>query len=362
MRSRTDDDLNKTDWVGRAFRISPAQGVALVAVSLGLSWTATYLLGGAGRVPPHWFYIPILIAAARFGVAGTLVTAVAAGLLAGPLVPLHVAEGTTQPLSDWVGRTGFFIGNGLIMAVVIGRLKRALGRELDVANAERDLARHKEDVMHTVSHEFLTPLTAIRGTAAFLAEPGAVPEASQPLVQGLERSAQRLESLIKVVLAAGDRLTDPRSQREERIVLHDLCHSVAVSARTPEGSRVRFEATQDAEVVVCDPELLALALQAVIDNALKFSPPSSPVQISASRLADAVQVSVRDRGPGMSETDRRHAFEPLTQKDESVTREAQGLGLGLFAARKTVELLGGRLELRPAEECGLEAVITIPQP
>jgi signal transduction histidine kinase len=361
MRRRPSNNVDETDWVGRAFRVSITQGAALVVLGLGLSWMATYLLGGSGRVPPHWFYIPILIAAARFGVAGTVVTAVAAGALAGPLVPADVAHGTVQPLSDWLGRTGFFMGNGLIMALVIGRLKRALGRELDLAKAEQELARHKEAVIQTVSHEFRTPLTAILGTAGFFAEPGVVSEDGRPLVEGLERSARRLENLINVVLAAAGTLIDPASRHEERVVLRDLCQSVAATAETPQGARIRFEATRDAEVVICDPELLAVPLRAVIDNALRFSPTSSEVVVSARRLADAVEVSVRDSGPGMSETDRRYALEPFTQKNESVSRQEQGLGLGLFAARKTVELLGGTFELRPATDRGLEAVITIPQ-
>jgi signal transduction histidine kinase len=239
MPGRASNDPEKTDWVGRAFQVSSAQGVALVVLGLAFSWGATYLLGGAGRVPPHWFYIPILIAAARFGVAGTLVTAIAAGLLAGPLVPLDVGHGTVQPLSDWMGRTGFFIGNGLIMALVIGRLKTALGRELDVAAAERELARHKEAVIHTVSHEFRTPLTVILGTAGLFAEPGVVSEEAESLVDGLERAARRLENLVNVVLAAAGTLIDPGAGHEERVVLRDLCENVAGAAGTPQRARIR---------------------------------------------------------------------------------------------------------------------------
>jgi signal transduction histidine kinase len=361
MRDGMSSDVNKTDWVGRAFRISRTQAAGLVVLGLAFSWTATRLLGGAGKVPPHWFYIPILIAAVRFGVAGTLMTAVAAGVLAGPFVHLDVAEGITQELTYWTSRTGFFIGNGAIMALIIGRLKTSLGRELDLTKAEQELARHKEAVIQTVSHEFRTPLTVIIGTAEFLAEPGIVSEAAQPLVVGLELHARRLKNLIDMVLAAAGAVIDPVRKGGKRVVLRDLCQRAAKEAEAPEGARIRFEAAPDAEVVVCDPDLLAILLQAVIDNALKFSPPSSPVDISARRLADAVEVCVRDSGPGMSETDRVRAFEPFTQKDESTVRPKGGLGLGLFVARKTVELLGGTLELRPAEERGIEAIITIPQ-
>jgi signal transduction histidine kinase len=335
--------------------------MALVVFGLAVSWSATYLLGGAGRVPPHWFYIPILIAAARFGVAGTVVTAVVAGLLAGPLVPLDVAAGTYQPFSDWVGRTGFFIGIGLIMAMIIGRLKTALGRELDLAEAERELARHKEAVIQTVSHEFRTPLGAIVGTTELLREPGLIAEDARPLVDGLESAVRRLDNLIKVVLAASERLIDPESRRDESIALRDLCEKSAAAAETPAETRIRFEATPDAEVLVSDSTLLGFLMQAVIDNALKFSPRSSPVHISAQRRDGAVEVRVRDDGPGMSETDLGYVFEPFTQKDQSMSRQQQGAGLGLFAARKTVELIGGTLELRPAGERGTEAIITIPE-
>src|SRR6266511_3694431 len=85
-------------WTARAIgaqgAFSRGRGLAVVALLLGVSWVTSYALGGAERVPPHWFYVPILIAAARFGLAGTAATAVAAGLLASPLLPLNVPTGT----------------------------------------------------------------------------------------------------------------------------------------------------------------------------------------------------------------------------------------------------------------------------
>lgn len=359
MSSHSRDDPNRSDWVHRAFGVSLAQGTALVGIGLAFSWLATYSLGGAGRVPPHWFYVPILLAAARFGVPGAALTALTAGVLAGPLMPLDVASGSAQPFSDWVGRMGFFLANGLIMALVIGRLKAALERELDLTREELELARHKETVVQSVSHEFLTPLTVIRGAAEMFAEPGMVSEKAHPLVAGLNRSAQRLENLINVVLAASEALIEPGHRRDARVVLRDLCKNVAAAADTPEGERIHFEAAPDAEVVFCDPALLGLPLQAVIDNALKFSPASTQVVISARRLSDTVEICVRDAGPGMTESDRAAAFAPFTRKDE----RKQGMGLGLFAARKTVELLGGTIELRQADgsEGGTDALITIPQ-
>jgi hypothetical protein len=74
--------------------------LASVGLLLGASWLVAYALGGAGRVPPHWFYVPVLVAAARFGLFGAAGTAVVAGLLAGPLLPLDVSRGAPQQLLD----------------------------------------------------------------------------------------------------------------------------------------------------------------------------------------------------------------------------------------------------------------------
>jgi PAS domain S-box-containing protein len=116
-----------------------------VVVLLGLSWFVSYALGGAGHVPPHWFYIPILLAAARFGLTGAAVAAVAAGLVAGPLLPADVATGTPQHLLDWMGRLGFFLGIGLVMGAVIVGMKSSLGREVALARGDRDLALHQSE-------------------------------------------------------------------------------------------------------------------------------------------------------------------------------------------------------------------------
>jgi signal transduction histidine kinase len=340
--------------------MSSARSIALVSLAMGASWLAAYALGGAGHVAPHWFYVPILLAAARFGVAGTVVTAAVAGFVGGPLLPLDVATATPQTLSDWASRGGFFVANGLVMAAIFGRLKSTLGREAELVRAERELERHKEAIIQTVSHEFRSPLTTIRGSLDLFAEPGSISEEMRPLLDILESATRRLENLVKLVLAASETLIEPERKREESIALREFCLRAADAVEDGDMSRIRFEASADV-IVVCDPELLALPIEAIIHNALRFSPPTSPVEVSARRLLDAVEVRVTDNGSGMSEADLRRVFEPFVQRDESVTRYKQGMGLGLFSARKTVELIGGELELRAGPGGGIEAILTIPQ-
>jgi hypothetical protein len=95
--------------LGAVARLSGVSASAVVVAGLVLSWLVAYLVGGAGVAAPHWFYLPVLYAAARFGCRGAGVSAVAAGLLAGPLLPLHVSAGVAQQPVDWLTRASFFV-------------------------------------------------------------------------------------------------------------------------------------------------------------------------------------------------------------------------------------------------------------
>lgn len=100
----------------------------LVLALLALSWAVSHAVGGAGKVAPHVFYVPILVAAARLGWIGAAVTSVAAGLLAGPLLPQDVAAGIAQRVSDWTSRLGFFVGIGLTVSAIFAGTRRIEGR------------------------------------------------------------------------------------------------------------------------------------------------------------------------------------------------------------------------------------------
>ncbi len=122
-----------------------------VVLGLVLSWLVAYVVGGAGVAAPHWFYLPVLYAAARFGCLGAAASAVAAGLLAGPLMPLDVAAGVAQEPQDWITRAAFFVVIGQAMALVIGASRSAIASELERVHMEKDLRSgiyRREFVLH----------------------------------------------------------------------------------------------------------------------------------------------------------------------------------------------------------------------
>ena len=89
---------------------------AVVVIGLAGAWTWTYLAGGTQSVLPHAFYLPVIVAAARFRALGALVVGVAAGLLCGPLMPLDVVAGIEQSWGNWAARLGAFVVVGQLTA------------------------------------------------------------------------------------------------------------------------------------------------------------------------------------------------------------------------------------------------------
>ncbi len=146
-------------WVERATRgtlsassrMSAPAAWGGVVVGLALSWLVAHLVGGAGVAAPHWFYIPVLYAAARFGCLGAAASATAAGLLAGPLLPLDVAAGIAQQPADWLTRAAFFVIIGQAMALVIGLSRSAMTAEFERMHMEKELRsgiHRREFVLH----------------------------------------------------------------------------------------------------------------------------------------------------------------------------------------------------------------------
>jgi diguanylate cyclase len=138
-------DPGPGDWARGTLRASVATStpaaLAVIVVGLAASWLLTYLAGGADQVVPHLFYVPILFAAARFGPLATLVVALVAGVLAGPLTYVDVAQASAQESARWLTRAGFFVAIGLLMAALVRPSLPGLGAEVRRLREEHDLRR-----------------------------------------------------------------------------------------------------------------------------------------------------------------------------------------------------------------------------
>ena len=222
--------------------------------------------------------------------------------------------------------------------VVRGRLEEF---DRHVRSTEAD----HEAFVHAVSHDLKGPLQGIIGLSGLLMEQSGVrvfPEVGAYATR-IESEADRLAKMISA-LTAFTRLGNPKP-RLERVDLASLIDQLSASAiRTYTQRFPRFHIAGDIPDVQADEELLTLALNALLDNAVRFTE-SGPVNLTLTlQSADNERcvLCVQDAGMGIPEHALEVVFDLFTRLDR---RRSEGIGVGLTMARKAIELCDGRLWL-----------------
>jgi two-component system, OmpR family, sensor histidine kinase KdpD len=352
-------------WMTRALdlpsRLGRVPALVLIAAGIGAVWVTADASGGAGNVSLHWFYLPIILATFRFRYVGAVASALAASVASGPLLPLDTAVGAPQPVGLWLPRAFFFLLIALLIAALVDRARTTLERELHLARDERDLARRQAAVIASVSHEFRTPLTVIKGVARTLETQQLSPDAADELLGGLSQAAERLSDLVSMVTTA---VEDPgpvdKLRRSPVSLRAALRHVVDRLPSLDAVDRVELRGGSEDVVVATDELTLERILRELVQNALKFSPSGTTVSVWGQRRRAAVDIHVLDRGPGIADDVVDRVFDPFVRGEFSLTSSAEGIGVGLAAAGILARQLGGALRLGRAEGGGTEAVLSLP--
>jgi two-component system OmpR family sensor kinase len=267
------------------------------------------------------------------------------------VLSIPLARSLTAPL-ERLGKVARALGSGDLSARSQLQSRDEigdLGRTFDeMADRVVSLRRSEKELLANVSHELRTPLARIR-MALELAREGDTERAAGYL-SDIEEDLIELERLLDDVMTAA-RLDLSRGAGGDP--LPPLRRRTLSAAELLEAARSRFEKrvpgrtlssaiAPDAPDVVADPSLLRRVLDNLLDNAAKFSEPTSPIQLEAGRGArGALVITVSDRGIGIEEAELERVFEPFYRTDRSRARETGGVGLGLALARRIVESHGG---------------------
>jgi signal transduction histidine kinase len=233
----------------------------------------------------------------------------------------------------------------------------------DVVN---QLERIKSDLVSRVGHEFRTPLTIILGYAKLLARGGMSPDESCRAAQAIIESGERLERIVKLMefSASADvgHLADESSTVELGTLVEDVVDSWA--SILDESHVIVVETDEGSVEVMADREWLTIAVNELIDNAVKFSPEGGTVRIATRRCelagTPAAEIALIDQGVGMSVGAHAAAFDEFTQVDASDTRRFGGLGLGLALVRGFALAHGGAVSCEAAAGGGTRVSIVIP--
>ena len=206
--------------------------------------------------------------------------------------------------------------------------------------AARQSEELKSTLLDAIAHEFKTPLTSIKAASTSMLSNGSLAPQIRELGTIIDEEADRMNSLVTEAVRMSQ--IEAGKMRLERTAVDVgalLSDVVAQFGPRAEGRELSLTVSPGLPQISADSELVSLAIRQLIDNALKYSPPASPVRVRIDSGPDGVYVHVHDDGPGIPPRDRERVFQKFYRR--AVKANVPGSGLGLFIARAIVRTHGG---------------------
>ena len=232
------------------------------------------------------------------------------------------------------------------------------------ATSEHRLEAIRAEFVATVSHELRTPLAALHGAALTLTSRSQeLPvEMRENLLRMIAAQSKRLAGLVEDILLAGQ--LDAGSLRVEREPFNaaEVARAAVDEARHRAATKamLRVSTSEDLPRVLGDEGRTHQILANLIDNAVKYSPAGSRVDVEVEREAGRVRFSVRDRGPGIPPAEQQHVFEKFYRLDPNHHHGVGGSGLGLYICRQLVASMHGRIWVESAPQRGSTFAFDLP--
>lgn len=212
-----------------------------------------------------------------------------------------------------------------------------------------------------VSHELRTPLTVVVGYLESLLRRSTNLSAYQQ--QALETATAETERTIRMLQDLLDLARADSGHLHFRcapIMLNTLVVEVAAMSQKVSDRQITVLATDEDVVTCADQDRLQQVLINLVDNAIKYSAPTQPVDIILEKNTHSAIIYVRDRGMGIPLTHQHRIFERFYRVDESRNRSQEGTGLGLAIAKSLIDGMDGRITLRSKPGEGSIFTITLP--
>lgn len=325
---------------------------------VGVVWVPP--LTGLGRAADV-IGTPLAIGAFLLLIAGTALAA---------LVIFRPAQARLRALEDAARRFGEgdltarapAIGGDEVSAVAdaFNRMAADLAaRQAQLVEADRA----RRQLLADVSHELMTPLTAIRGYAETLALPQFTPQAAEGLraVKVIQEEGERIERLVGDLLDLARFEAGGISLAQESVAVDELFERVSERhAKTAEDKQVSIviEPHDEDLRLVGDPMRIEQAMQNLAANALKHTPPGGQIRLGARQDGGSMVLTVSDNGAGIPAEHLPHVFDRFYKADRS--RSQSGSGLGLSIVKAIIERHGGRVAARSTPYVETVFEVTLP--
>jgi PAS domain S-box-containing protein len=230
-----------------------------------------------------------------------------------------------------------------------------------VQEALRVALEAKDEFLGVMSHELRTPITAVYGGVRVLRSRAERldEESKSRLLEDIEQESERLFRMVENLLVLSRLELGQEVATEPVMAQRTIGKLVSSYAQRRPSRKVALNVDEEMDPIAAEPHYLEQILRNLISNADKYSPADSPVEIAIVRREDEADISILDRGSGISPEESETIFERFYRSDRTASKAA-GIGLGLTVCKRLTEAMGGRIGATPRPGGGLEVRVTLP--
>ena len=287
---------------------------------------------------------------------GTLATAIGAGWLAASSVaPVHTIAAQARGITGEVAgqritvyaNVSEFQGLIQVLNAMVTRLERA--------------SRWHRRIVRDLGHDLRTPIAAMRAAVEVALWKERSPAEYRRILASTLEEIDRLTLISDALVLLGRLQAGEVTLRLAELDVRALAREAVAQVQDGIGAhKVTLVEFADEVSIKADPRLMRMVLEQLLDNARRYTPPGSCIDVLVQTSGSKALITVADNGPGVPEDVLPHLFEPFYRSDQARGREG-GPGLGLTATASIVALHGGTVKACRGSEGGLRVTVSVPR-
>jgi signal transduction histidine kinase len=229
-----------------------------------------------------------------------------------------------------------------------------------------ELNRTKDEFISLASHQLRTPATGVKQYVGMVLEGfvGNISEAQRALLNKAYESNERQLRIVSDLLKVAQVDAGKVNLRKDSINLVSLIKDVIREQQATYDSRhqkVKFSHSRSIILATIDRDRIRMVLENMLDNASKYSGEDKTIEAKIKDSDDTIHIHIKDQGVGIAQADQAKLFEKFSRIHNPLSTHVGGTGLGLYWAQKIVDLHGGSIEVKSAENKGTTFSISLPK-
>ena len=226
---------------------------------------------------------------------------------------------------------------------------------------EMRLVRQQHNFLLSVTHELKSPLASVKLSLQTMLKRKLEQDKSEKLIGNSLVDVDRLETLVENILFAAKIEHDEPGFSNDEINISDIIH-LALERFTQNKKNIRVIDNVNAGVYLhADPIGFTSVITNLVENAIKYSEPSTEVVVSLIDDGNKIVLTVADQGIGISETEKQRVFDKFYRVGNEDTRKTKGTGLGLYIVKRFVEIYKGQISIGDNKPAGSIFKLTFPK-